>query len=128
LPMVTMESLVGDCDDFALFIAAACHSIGLPYRFVFVGSNWEARRGEDVLADPEHVYLEIGTPPLVDISEATGKMGVSIPYCKADASDPNGSFCDRVRMGQTSKHSGGWLTSLGVIGALLLILLLVKGR
>ena len=46
----------------------------------------------------------------------------------ADATDPNGYFCDRVRMGQTSKTSGTVLPALILIGALVLTLFLFKGK
>lgn len=49
-PAVTLERLVGDCDDQSTLLAALLESVGIPTRFILAGYS-DSR-------DFEHVYLQ----------------------------------------------------------------------
>lgn len=38
-PRYTLHVMAGDCDDYSILIAALCHAIGVPVRFVVIGAD-----------------------------------------------------------------------------------------
>lgn len=122
-PLVTREALAGDCDDFSLFIAAASHSIGLPYRYVLSGEGWEARLGDEIPDIPEHIHVEIGTPALVPIDESSHVVRTKTTYRSADATNKRGHFGDRVSLaGLPRKNS---TATLWMFATMMLVLVLI---